>query len=83
MELPVRFVYAENGKEKSSIDENKRMNEIDQLNKDLHKWYIDHTLAKKKLMHYAILLKIVAVLLHIHLSQIRELKMNVKMKWFS
>ena len=41
MELPVRFVYAENGKEKSSIDENKRMNEIDQLNKDLHKWYID------------------------------------------
>lgn len=36
MELPVRFVYAENGKEKSSIDENKRMNEIDQLNKDLH-----------------------------------------------
>lgn len=41
MELPVRFVYAENGKEKSSIDENKRMNEIDQLNKDLNKWYID------------------------------------------
>lgn len=41
MELPVRFVYTENGKEKSSIDENKRMNEIDQLNKDLHKWYID------------------------------------------
>ena len=41
MEVPVRFVYAENGKEKSSIDENKRMNEIDQLNKDLHKWYID------------------------------------------
>lgn len=41
MELPVRFVYTENGKEKSSIDENKRMNEIDQLNKNLHKWYID------------------------------------------
>lgn len=41
MELPVRFVYTENGKEKSSIDENKRMNEIDQLNKDLYKWYID------------------------------------------
>ena len=41
MELPVRFVYTENGKEKSSIDENKRMNKIDQLNKDLHKWYID------------------------------------------
>lgn len=41
MELQVRFVYTENGKEKSSIDENKRMNEIDQLNKNLHKWYID------------------------------------------
>ena len=41
MELPVRFVYTENGKEKSSIDENKRMNKIDQLNKVLHKWYID------------------------------------------
>ena len=41
MELPVQFVYTENGKQKSSIDENKRMNEIDQLNKDLHKWYID------------------------------------------
>lgn len=37
MELPVRFIYTENGKEKSSIDENKRMNEIDQLNKALHK----------------------------------------------
>lgn len=34
MELPVQFVYTENGKQKSSIDENKRMNEIDQLNKD-------------------------------------------------
>ena len=37
----IKFVYTENGKEKSSIDENKRMNEIDQLNKDLYKWYID------------------------------------------
>ena len=41
MELQVRFVYTENGKEKSSIDENKRMNEIDQLKKNLHKCYID------------------------------------------
>lgn len=48
MELPVRFVYTENGKEKSSIDENKRMNEIDQLNKDLHKWYIDGCEEKKQ-----------------------------------
>lgn len=37
MELPVQFVYVENGVEKTSVDENKRMNYIDQLNKDLHK----------------------------------------------
>lgn len=41
MALPVNFVYVENGIEKTSLDENERMNEIDQLNKDLHKWYID------------------------------------------
>lgn len=41
MELPVRFVYTENGIEKTSVDENKRMNYIDQLNKNLNKWYID------------------------------------------
>ena len=41
MKMPIKFVYTENGKEKTSIDENKRMNEIDQLNKDLHKWYIN------------------------------------------
>lgn len=35
MELPVRFVYTENGVEKSSIDENKRMSYIDQLNCEL------------------------------------------------
>lgn len=41
MKLPVRFVYAENGVEKTSVDENKRMNYIDQLNKNLNNWYID------------------------------------------
>ena len=33
MELPVRFVYTENGVEKTSVDENKRMNYIDDLNR--------------------------------------------------
>jgi len=41
MELPVRFAYTENGVEKTSVDENKRMNYIDQLNKNLNNWYID------------------------------------------
>lgn len=41
MELPVQFVYIENGVEKTSVDENKRMNYIDQLNKNLNNWYID------------------------------------------
>lgn len=36
MELPVRFVYTENGVEKTSVDENKRMNYIDQVNRKLH-----------------------------------------------
>lgn len=36
MELPVQFVYTENGVEKSSIDENKRMRYIDELNRELH-----------------------------------------------
>lgn len=35
MELPVRFVYTENGVKKSSIDENRRMNHIDDLNRNL------------------------------------------------
>ena len=37
MELPVRFVYTENGVEKTSVDENKRMNYIDQINRELLK----------------------------------------------
>lgn len=41
MELPVRVIYTENGVEKTSVDENKRMNYIDQLNKSLNNWYID------------------------------------------
>ncbi len=34
MELPVQFLYTENGK-KSSIDENKRINYIDRFNRNL------------------------------------------------
>lgn len=41
MELPVQFAYTENGVEKTSVDENKRMNYIDQLNKNLNNWYVD------------------------------------------
>lgn len=37
MELPVRFVYTENGVEKTSVDENKRMNYIDQINQEILK----------------------------------------------
>lgn len=33
MELPIKFVYTENGVEKSSIDENRRMNYIDKFTK--------------------------------------------------
>ena len=36
MELLVRFVYTENGVEKTSVDENKRMNYIDDVNRKLH-----------------------------------------------
>jgi hypothetical protein len=32
---PVQFVYAENKKEKSSVEENARQNYIDELNKRL------------------------------------------------
>lgn len=35
MELPVRFVYTGNGVEKTSVDENKRMNYIDNVNRRL------------------------------------------------
>ena len=35
MELPIQFVYVENGVEKTSVDENKRMNYIDDLNRRL------------------------------------------------
>ena len=35
MELPVRFVYTEKGVEKTSVDENKRMNYIDNVNRRL------------------------------------------------
>lgn len=35
MELPIQFIYTENGVEKTSVDENKRMNYIDDLNRRL------------------------------------------------
>ena len=35
IDLPVKFVYAENGIEKDSVAENKRMNYIDKLNRRL------------------------------------------------
>lgn len=41
MELPVRFVYTKNRVEKTLVDENRRMNYIDQSNKNLNYWYID------------------------------------------
>lgn len=37
MELPVQFVYTENGIKKTSVDENKRMNYIGQINRELLK----------------------------------------------
>ena len=37
MELPVQFVYTENGIKKTSVDENKRMNYIDHINRELLK----------------------------------------------
>lgn len=38
MELPIKFVYVENGIEKTSVDENKRMNEIDEMNRQWHNY---------------------------------------------
>lgn len=38
-----RIIYVENGIEKSSIDENKRMNEIDELNRRLFNRNEDET----------------------------------------
>lgn len=33
--IPIKFVYKENGKEKSSIEENERRKYIDELNRKL------------------------------------------------
>lgn len=49
MELPVQFIYVENGVHKSSVDENKRMNYIDQLNREVLKDSIsDKDILKKR-----------------------------------
>ncbi len=37
--LPIRFIYTENGKQKSSLDEHKRRCEIMQHNKSLQEQY--------------------------------------------
>ena len=52
MGLPVRFVYTENGKEKSSIDENKRMNYIDELNRSLLNYGRDGIQRNSKIKDY-------------------------------
>lgn len=52
MELPVRFVYTENGKEKSSIDENERMNYIDELNRSLLNYGRDGIQRNSKIKDY-------------------------------
>ena len=37
--IPIKFIYTENGKEKSSLDEHKRRNEIMEHNKRLRELY--------------------------------------------
>lgn len=39
MELPVKFMYTENGEDKSSLDEHKRRCEIMEHNQRLHEEY--------------------------------------------
>lgn len=43
MELPVQFVYTENGIKKTLVDENKSMNYIDQINCELLKSNLNRT----------------------------------------
>lgn len=44
---PVEFVYTENGVRKTSVDENKRMNEIDAINRRLRNWYANNEKCSK------------------------------------
>ncbi len=52
MELPVKFTYTENGEEKTSVDENKRMNYIDDLNRRLIDRRGDDSQRTTKIMDY-------------------------------
>lgn len=52
MELPVQFVYVENGVEKTSVDENKRMNYIDELNRSLLNYGRDGIQRNSKIKDY-------------------------------
>lgn len=45
--LPVEFAYTENGVRKTSVDENKRMNEIDAINRNLRNWYANNEKCSK------------------------------------
>lgn len=47
--LPVKFVYTENGKEKSPLDEHRRRNEILEHNKRLNEQYSIYREDKKGL----------------------------------
>lgn len=52
MELPVQFVYVENGVEKTSVDENERMNYIDELNRSLLNYGRDGIQRNSKIKDY-------------------------------
>lgn len=45
--LPVEFVYTENGVRKTSVDGNKRMNEIDAINRNLCNRYANNEKCSK------------------------------------
>lgn len=49
MELPVKFMYTENGVEKTSVDENKRMNYIDRVNREMLKDSINNEKIGKRI----------------------------------
>lgn len=49
MELPVKFMYTENGVEKTSVDENKRMNYIDRVNREMLKYSINNEKIGKRI----------------------------------
>ena len=48
LDLPIRVIYTENGVEKTSLDENRRRNEILEHNQNLNKWFWDRQLNRKE-----------------------------------